>query len=391
MLAPATSAAVAARRVAAAKSSHANAPGNRPGHLLSRRRDHLRTVVLVSVGLSITFCVPTRSAPTDPVAEWQRTIASAVTTSVAPSQLAPPLREWSPGYWWSHYSLANTPRHRQCFGDATTLAPLPTACGSFGDATSGNRVMLVGDSRAYQWLPALDYWGRTRHWRVSALTKANCRPWSNTPYFSGAPGQRTGAPYPSCASFNRAVLTAMSSQRPSYVFMTAMRGRTGATAFETNQQITAGMKAFARLVQSRGATPVFVGPNPEWFASSGVPGDVFSPDCVAHHLTSLTHCVAVGATRNGRSGALEAGYFNAMVDAARSTASAYLSTPDLFCRRRVAVAATTPNGQAYDECPMLVRGTLVYLDRQHITREFALLSAPAFSALVDRVAPPPPG
>jgi hypothetical protein len=183
----------------------------------------------------------------------------------------------------------------------------------------------------------------------------------------------------------------MSSQKPSYVFMTAMRGRTGTTAFETNRQITDGMKQFARVVQSKGATPVFIGPNPEWFASSGVPGDVFSPDCVAHHLTSLQHCVAVGATRQGRAGALEAGYFNAMVDASRSTASVVLPTPDLFCRRRVAVAATAPNAQAYDECPMLVQGTLVYLDRQHITREFALLAAPAFATLVDRIALAPPG
>lgn len=377
--------------MAVAKASLSNAPGVRPGHLSSRRRTRLFGAVALALGLFVILPCGVRSAPVDPVVEWQRTLTSALSVSVAPAQLQPPLREWAPGYWWSHYSLANTPRHRQCFGDATALAPLPTACGSFGDPTSAHRVMLVGDSRAFQWLPALDYWGRTRHWRVSALTKANCRPWSNTPYYSGSPGQRTGAPYPSCGSFNRAVITAIATQQPSYVFMTAMRGRTGTTSFESNRDITDGMKQFARLVRSRGATPVFIGPNPEWFASSGVPGDVFSPDCVAHHLTSLQHCVAVGATRQGRAGALEAGYFNAMVDAARSTASVFLSTPDLFCVRRTAVAATAANAQAYDECPMLVRGTLVYLDRQHITREFALLAAPAFSALVDRVTQLPPG
>ena len=169
-----------------------------------------------------------------------------------------------------------------------------------------------------------------------------------------------------------------------------MRGRTGTASFEVSAQIRSGMIAFARSVQTLGAVVVFIGPNPEWFASSGLAADVFPPDCVVRHLNTLAHCVGSGASRGGRAGVIEAGYFNAMVDAARSTSSIYLPTPNLFCVRSLQVAATAPNGAAYGACPQLVAATLVYLDRQHITREYAQFIAPAFAQLLDQAIVPPP-
>ena len=329
-------------------------------------------------------------AASDAVSTLQASIRTAVRATTTPGTLAPPVSQWAPNYWWSHFSLANNPAYRVCFGDAGTSAPALTACSVFGDRVSPHRAFLVGDSRAFQWLPTLAAWGTRRHWRVSALTKANCRPWSNTPYYSGAPGRTTGAPYPSCASFNRAVLEAIRTVRPSYVFVTAMRGRTGTASFEVNAQIRSGMIAFARSLQALGAVVIFIGPNPEWFASSGLAADVYPPDCVVRHLNSPAHCVGSGASRGGRAGVLEAGYFNAMVDAARSTSSTYLPTPDLFCVRSFQVAATAPNGAAYGACPQLVAATLVYLDRQHITREYAQYISPAFAQLVDQSIIPPP-
>lgn len=354
-----------------------------------RREKFMRRLFIAGLAV-VALGTSSASASPDPVATLQASIKSAVTTKSAPSALKPPLAEWGPGYWWSHYSLANNPAYRACFGDAATATPLPTACSVFGDRRSEHRAFLVGDSRAFQWLPALHVWGQTRHWRVSALTKANCRPWTNTAYFSGAPGQPTGAPYPSCTSFNKGVLNAIKAQRPSYVFVTAMRGRTGTSSFETNTQIRIGMVGFARAVQQLGAVVVFLGPNPEWFASSGLRADIFPPDCVVHNLSSVAHCVGVGATANGRAGVIEAGYFNAMTDAARATSSIYLPTPDLFCVRNYALSATAPNAAAYGACPLLVAGTLAYLDRQHITREYAQLIGAAFATLADRSIIPPP-
>ena len=343
------------------------------------------------VGIAVLSLLGTSAMATpDPLSTLQASLRTAVNATKAPATLVPPMSQWAPGYWWAHYSLANNPAYRVCFGDAATSAPLLSACSAFGDRSSTHRAFLVGDSRAFQWLPALAAWGKSRHWRVSALTKANCRPWTNTPYFSGAPGQRTGAPYPSCSSFNHGVLAAIKTVRPSYVFVTAMRGRTGTASFEVNAQIRTGMINFARSVQALGAVVVFIGPNPEWFASSGLAADIFPPDCVVRHLNSLAHCVGSGASSGGRAGVLEAGYFNAMIDAARSTSSIYLPTPDLFCVRRTQVAATAPNGGAYGACPLLVAGTLVYLDRQHITREYAQVIAPAFTQLLERSIVPPP-
>lgn len=346
--------------------------------------------IICAITLLLSLTMSHAGAAPDAVTSVQESLRAASVATSAPSVLQPPQAQWSPGYWWSHFSLANNPAFRVCFGDATISSPPLRACSTFGDPTSQHRAFLVGDSRAFQWLPAIHLWGKSRHWRVSAVTKANCRPWTNTPYYSGSPGQKTGAPYPSCTSFNHGVIAAVREFHPSYVFVTAMRGRTGTASFESDSQIRIGMVNFARTVRALGAIVVFIGPNPEWFASSGLAADIFPPDCVVHHLSTLSHCVGVGATRNGRLGVLEPGYFNAMVDAARSTSSIYLPTPDLFCLRTRSVAATAPNAAAYGACPLLVAGTLVYLDRQHITREYAQRIAPALTQLIDQSIVPPP-
>lgn len=346
--------------------------------------------VMTMCVLVVAFAVPCAAASTGALRELQGTIHTSLTRTVAPTSLQPPMTQWAPNNWWSHFSLAQTPAYRVCFGDAGAASAPLTACSVFGNRSSSHRAFLLGDSRAFQWLPSLQRWGQSRQWRVSALTKANCRPWTNTPYYSGSPGQRTGASYPTCASFNASVVQAVKTVRPSYVFVTAMRGRTGTTTFETNSQIRDGMIGFARAMQALGAVVVFIGPNPEWFASSGLAADIFPPDCVVRHIRSVAHCVGTGATTGGRLGVIEPGYFNAMVDAARSTSSVYLPTPDLFCVRKVMTPATSPNAAAYGGCPLLVGETLAYLDRQHITREYAQRIAPAFIELLDNSIVPPP-
>lgn len=45
----------------------------------------------------------------------------------------------------------------------------------FGDNTSNTDVVLLGDSHAGQWYPALDFIAEEKHWRLVTILKANCQ------------------------------------------------------------------------------------------------------------------------------------------------------------------------------------------------------------------------
>ena len=72
--------------------------------------------------------------------------------------------------------------------------PTPVAC-TFGDPQGATTVALVGDSKAMQWLPALEEAAATRGWRVVTYGKSSCA-------FSDAPAAQAGAAYPQCDAWN---------------------------------------------------------------------------------------------------------------------------------------------------------------------------------------------
>ena len=73
-------------------------------------------------------------------------------------------------------------------------ATAPVAC-TFGDPQGATTVALVGDSKAMQWLPALEEAAATRGWRVVTYGKSSCA-------FSDAPAAQAGAAYPQCDAWN---------------------------------------------------------------------------------------------------------------------------------------------------------------------------------------------
>ena len=88
-------------------------------------------------------------------------------------------------------------------------ATAPVAC-TFGDPRGSTTVALVGDSKAMQWLPALQEAGVTRGWRIVTYGKSSCP-------FSDAAAARAGAAYPECDTWNRAVTDALRADPPDVV------------------------------------------------------------------------------------------------------------------------------------------------------------------------------
>ena len=58
-----------------------------------------------------------------------------------------------------------------CWGSLVENATAPCI---FGDSMRRRTVVLMGDSHAEHWLPAMDRIGRERHWKVYAMVKPAC-------------------------------------------------------------------------------------------------------------------------------------------------------------------------------------------------------------------------
>jgi hypothetical protein len=111
-----------------------------------------------------------------------------------------------------------------------------------------------------------------------------------------------------------------------------------------------------RQLRDTGAQVLVLGPIPD-------PQSQIA-DCLANHLDDATACSPA------RSVAVNDGGIAAESAAVKAGGGRYADITDLFC--------TT------DRCPVIVGNSLVYLDRYHVTLEYAQLLAPILGALADR-------
>ena len=134
-------------------------------------------------------------------------------------------------------------------------ATTPVAC-TFGDPQGATTVALVGDSKAMQWLPALEEAASTRGWRVVTYGKSSCA-------FSDAPAAQAGAAYPQCDAWNRAVMDALRADPPDVVVTSGVAASAWrpAAAPRASRSSTATPRAGRRLADA-GVPVVVVGDSP---------------------------------------------------------------------------------------------------------------------------------
>jgi peptidoglycan/LPS O-acetylase OafA/YrhL len=100
-----------------------------------------------------------------------------------------------------------------CWG---TLLESATAPCVFGDTASQTSVVLMGDSHAEHWLPAVDRIGRDRGWKVIAMVKPAC-PVADVDLVSS----RLKRQYTECTHWRRATLRRIVAQRPDAVILSS--------------------------------------------------------------------------------------------------------------------------------------------------------------------------
>jgi len=151
----------------------------------------------------------------------------------------------------------------------------PTSC-VYGREDAPTTVALVGDSKAVQWLPALQILAQARDWRIITYTKARCS-------FAQVELTVEGRPWPACSAWNAKVLDRLvGHDRPDFV-VTSQGRRTAANGQgDPLEMMVSGLRATWSTLTAAGVE-VFV------LKDSLQP---FMPlyACVAENPHRLTRC-----------------------------------------------------------------------------------------------------
>ena len=226
-------------------------------------------------------------------------------------------------------------------------------------AASGAKVLLVGDSHAGFWQPALDALGQEQGWQLKSVIRASC-PWAlvtvveksgklaNCDVDLSSPAIQTAADY-------RPDVTILASRSIQIDSVMTEDGRTLAPLeAEWLPLMSAGATKFIDELLEYSATVVLIEPTPETrkhMVRCVTAGAEVDCDLPANYKDSRTEIVTL---------------FRSL--AAENPRVISLALDDLIC----------PNGT----CPALVDQTLTYRDLHHLTSDYALLLMPGFDALL---------
>ncbi|MFL6177136.1 MAG: acyltransferase family protein [Ornithinibacter sp.] len=231
-------------------------------------------------------------------------------------------------------------------------ATTPVAC-TFGDPRGRTTVALVGDSKAMQWLPALEEAAATRGWRVVTYGKSSCA-------FSDAPAALAGAAYPQCDAWNRAVVQALRADPPDAVVTSGVAASAWAGNGTQRRPMVDGYASRWRAMSDAGVPVVVVGDSPR------------SPDdldvCAARHPRELTRCSFDTASAVAGSGLA----VQREAVAAASAGGADVRLLDL-----------TPVICPGEQCPVVVGHVAVHRAGDHVTATYAATLAPQVAAAVE--------
>jgi peptidoglycan/LPS O-acetylase OafA/YrhL len=245
-----------------------------------------------------------------------------------------------------------------CWGSLLENATAPC---EFGDLRARSTVVLLGDSHAEHWLPAMDRLARSRGWMVVAMIKPAC-PVADVPELVSTRLKRF---YSECTAWRRAMLRRIVAMRPTAVVLSSYdhyvaRDGSGPEWKITATQWQAGLRRTYGTLGRAGINTVVIRGTPR-------PGfDV--PSCLSRR--------ASGAPFSGKpceyafDRSLVPGAVRAQNDAARGVPTlAFVDMNDRVCGSAV--------------CPVTRGGIVVFRDDGHLTASFSRWEAPVLGTRID--------
>ncbi len=281
--------------------------------------------------------------------------------------------EWSIGVDWVLPSPATALRDVPvayadgCQQGSTDDDPL--TC-TYGDRAGAKTVALVGDSKALQWLPALDTWALGHGYRLVTYVKSSCP-------LADVDVELAGSAYPSCRAWSGAVTRALLEQQPDLVVTSQVRGVASpapATADPRQQMVDGLTRTWSRLLDAGIAVTVLADTPQTGMA-------VYA--CVAEHPDALDVCgydraTAVAASASGVQSVAVTALGGTVLDASgavrhpgRNDRLSMIDLDDAVCPDQV-------------RCPPVVGNVLIYRSGSHLTKTYVDTLAPRLTRLLDR-------
>lgn len=325
----------------------------------------METRRLLMVGLALLSCV-LLSAPSpahgasDPMSQITFELSAASVQNKVPVTVDPPASEWGSWAWTIHsFSYSTSP----CFANRFSVS-VPVAKCQYGDATSTKTLVLLGDSQAFQWLPAFDVWGNTHHWKVVVLAKAGCHPWPSPDYTYDehkTDGVATTA-YPQCPVFNTWVKSKVLNLKPQAIVVGGGIGTLTSLAAEHAIGIVQGMQRLVVSLAPSKAQIIMLG-NIPWFIE-----DAPSPNCLALNTTTATRCAMNRSTLTSPARPLMAEMSKAISMVVKRKILPVIPVINLVC------------GPV--KCPTISNSTVLYFDGSHVSRQWVTHAAGALDQLL---------
>lgn len=277
-------------------------------------------------------------------------VTAALSTTVVPSNLTPP--------------LDGTAAEVKAILADGCLRSLPFD-GSQPECVTGNRsspttIAVIGDSHAAMWNPAFRRAVDERDWRMILMAKASCPivdlPLTDRLNWMTEEVQR-------CAQWRSGIMERLRAEPPQLVVIAAVRGygpdgvgvwdKPGFDPF--NQGWIDALGEQVRRLRSNGSQVLVLGPEPKL--------TTVAPNCLSAHLRDVPACEFAWPDANNAGIAAE----SAVV---RAAGGQYADTKDLFC--------------SGDRCPPIVGNTMVFYDGSHLSNDYSRAMGPAVGALMDR-------
>jgi hypothetical protein len=292
-------------------------------------------------------------------------LAAASVQNKVPATVDPPATEWGSWAWTTHsFSYSNS----VCFAYRYDLT-LPLAKCQYGEVGAAKTLVLIGDSQAFQWLPAFDAWGIANHWKVVVLTKAGCHPWPSPDYTYDehkSDGVAT-TKYPQCPQFNAWAKAKVLKLKPQAIVVGGGIGTLTSLNAEHAIGIVQGMQ---RLVGSFATlkAPVIMLGNIPWFIE-----DAPSPNCLALNLAKATNCAMNRPQMTNPSRPLMAEMSKAISMMVKGKVLPIVPVVNLVCGKY--------------KCPTISNSTVIYYDGTHVSRQWVTHVADALGLLLQPYLP----
>jgi peptidoglycan/LPS O-acetylase OafA/YrhL len=276
-----------------------------------------------------------------------RQLAAGLRTTAVPANLTPTLSA-------AATTLPAPQTDPGCHASFAVTRPRTTCV--YGDRSARRSIVLLGDSHALQWFPALERIARTDHYRLVSMTKSSCTPFTVTTW-----NEALNRPYTECDAWRSRALTDVARLRPSLVVVSSLTGL-------RDHGMSGGGAAFDRA-WSRGVTTTVhrlrhSGARVAVLDDTTNPGRSV-PECLAGNLDDARACTYYRA-----GGIHPAARRDVQRRAAQRAGAVDVDTTRWLCAGR--------------RCPVIVGNLLVFRDEQHLSTAYAAyLATPLGAALRD--------